>query len=267
MSTRIYWFSATGNSYWTAKKIQEGIEGSSLSNISHFDMAQLTGTDTIGLVFPVYAWGPPKIVKEFIKKLTAKSGTYIFIVMTYAKFCGRTARFVDRTLARNGLSLSASFGVRMQNNYPPLYKKQDFGKIERTKEEALESIGTILDSIKRKIRGNFEKKSQLRSLLAIIAYPVFIGLSNRMASFFHADDICNRCGLCAEICPTKNIVLTETGIVWKHNCEQCFACYHWCPKMAIQFGNITESQLRYHFPGVTLPEMGLNKRIAVKNDA
>ena len=47
----IYCFSGTGNSQWVADKLKGLLEDEQ---------------DVFGMVFPVYAWGIPKVVGEYI---------------------------------------------------------------------------------------------------------------------------------------------------------------------------------------------------------
>ncbi len=54
----------------------------------------------------------------------------------------------------------------------------------------------------------------------------------------------------------RNIELDDEGRpIWGNRCQQCFACFHWCPEEAVQFGRRTEKQPRYHHPEVSLKDM------------
>jgi MinD superfamily P-loop ATPase len=44
--------------------------------------------------------------------------------------------------------------------------------------------------------------------------------------------------------------MNERRPAWQHHCEQCFACLHWCPAQAIQYGKHTAGRTRYHHPDV-----------------
>ena len=71
----IFWFSGTGNSFVVAQELAEGL-GEQIMPISRAigelpeEVLFLMGKEKrIGFVFPVYAWGPPKMILEFVKRL------------------------------------------------------------------------------------------------------------------------------------------------------------------------------------------------------
>jgi len=76
-----------------------------------------------------------------------------------------------------------------------------------------------------------------------------------MDAAFWADEACNGCGICAQICPVSNVEIVDDKPVWHHRCEQCFACLQWCPQDAVQFGGGTAERARYHHPDVTVGDM------------
>ncbi len=57
MKLKIYYYSGTGNSLWTAKKITDSFENSKLINMT--DDAKTETAEVVGLVFPVHMWGVP----------------------------------------------------------------------------------------------------------------------------------------------------------------------------------------------------------------
>ena len=71
----IFYFTGTGNSLYAANHIAEA-QGERLISIArlmsrkedvyHFDMGE---NELLGFAFPVFAWGPPKMVLDFISKL------------------------------------------------------------------------------------------------------------------------------------------------------------------------------------------------------
>jgi MinD superfamily P-loop ATPase len=71
---------------------------------------------------------------------------------------------------------------------------------------------------------------------------------------FALDGKCTGCGTCEKICPVKNIRLAEGKPVWLHACEQCAACFSWCPKEAISGTNLA-ARTHYTNSNITLSQM------------
>ena len=46
---------------------------------------------------------------------------------------------------------------------------------------------------------------------------------------------CVRCGTCASICPSGNIVIGEKKAEIGDKCLHCYACYNICPNGAIKY--------------------------------
>jgi MinD superfamily P-loop ATPase len=49
--------------------------------------------------------------------------------------------------------------------------------------------------------------------------------------------------------------MVEEKPVWKHHCELCCACIHFCPVEAIQYGPKTKKRGRYCHPALKLADM------------
>lgn len=62
-------------------------------------------------------------------------------------------------------------------------------------------------------------------------------------------ETCIHCGKCEKVCPTGDVSLTDGLPVWHHDgsCTCCLACYHHCPKHAINYGKITHRRGQYYF--------------------
>ena len=74
----IYYFSGTGNSKWIAEQLALKTSDIAINLIDCSDVLSMD-SQTIGVVFPVYAWGVPEVVAEFVKKLRGKP-EFIFAV-------------------------------------------------------------------------------------------------------------------------------------------------------------------------------------------
>ena len=120
----IFYFTGTGNSLFFAKKLAEKLGENLLSipeEMKHGlpeDGYPVMENETLGFVFPVYAWGPPKMVLEFISKLKMTgSKPFVFSLCTCGDEEGRTTDVLKKALLRRGFSLDSAFSVPMPNNY------------------------------------------------------------------------------------------------------------------------------------------------------
>lgn len=255
MKTVIYWFSGTGNSLAVAKELATQCGDTELIPVSHAIFQPLEKpADRIGLVFPVYGWGPPSIVARFVEKLDAAPGAYIFSVITYAGNSGGTLSILRRMLQKRGLELAAGWGVRMPENFPPLGGAPAPEKQQTINEAAEKKIAQIGAELQQSPRGRFESSAAVWRMLSRVIYPLFTRHAKRADRSFRADEKCNGCGICAKVCPVKDIEMVDGKPKWLGHCEQCFACFHWCPQQAVQFGR-SAKQVRYHHPAAALADL------------
>ena len=257
MKTAIYYFSATGNSLTVAKDLAKGLDNAQLISISKaFKVADATAYETIGFVYPVYMFGLPLIVAEFLKAVKIKPGAYIFSVTTSGGLQGRAHSLAKDILKKRGLNLACGFSVIMPGNYIPLYGA--FSKERQDKMFAQQKIKTqeILDSLRQKKRGIIEEKP---FLLNFLFYALFYRYGSAHISLsakgFWITQACNKCGLCVKICPVGNIKMQDEKPFWLRHCQHCMGCLQWCPQDAIQYKKLTLGKKRYHHPLVQASEI------------
>ncbi len=77
---------------------------------------------------------------------------------------------------------------------------------------------------------------------------------------FHITSDCTGCGICQNICSADNIVLKNGKPVFKHQCQNCLACLHWCPKNAIHWKNTTVGKQRYHHPNISYHDLKIKNK-------
>jgi len=255
MNTTIYYFSGTGNSIHIAKKIAAGFEKCELVPISRaLKAGNAVKGERVGIVFPVYMYRPPKAVVKFIKKI--ESAQYFFAVANNGGNVGKALSQVKKILRRKGLELNAGFGVLMPGNYAPLYDPPPQDIQDEIFDEAQNKIKLIIETASNNAR-YMDKEASFGS---VYFWPgifywfgyVFIPLHDL---FFSVDSTCDKCGLCARVCPANNISLVEGKPKWNHRCEECLACLQWCPQEAIQFKKSTKGRKRYHHPDVSLKDL------------
>ena len=258
MKTVIYYFTGTGNSLAAARKICGHLGDCELVSIA--SLATTTGeihagSERVGIVCPVYYLGLPSIVTEFVNRLDLSRTGYCFAVLTMGGF-GASAlhQLDDLVFARNNRHLDAAFTVRMVGNFVPRYDPATGAK----QEKLLRDADTILSEIAASIdKGLIVRPgiAPVTGLLKWFMYDKFIRTIHDADKNFFADEKCTSCGTCAAVCPVKNIEMVNEKPLWKHHCELCCACIHFCPAEAIQYGQKTKKRGRYRNPSVTLMDM------------
>ncbi|MCX5712222.1 MAG: EFR1 family ferrodoxin [Candidatus Omnitrophica bacterium] len=256
MKTTLFYFSGTGNSLQVARDLAKELINAEITAI-----AKVIGknpdfsADRIGIIFPVYMFGMPLIVKKFVEELKVDKNKYIFAIATCGGKAGNTLRQADQLLKAHGLSLAAGFIIRMPGNYTPLYGALPKKKQDKLFAKELSRIKEIVQIVKNNNQYKIEGDAFLVRGIFSALYKKMSAMIPLLDKDFWADEKCIHCGTCVKICPVKNVKLVNRVPVWLHKCEQCFACLQWCPVEAIQYGKNTAKRKRYHNPTVKWEEL------------
>jgi Pyruvate/2-oxoacid:ferredoxin oxidoreductase delta subunit/flavodoxin len=259
LETKIFYFTGTGNSLAVAKDIANKIEDTELISIPAVINGKIIAdTPSIGLIFPVYMWGMPNIVVDFVKKLNITEDQYVFAVTTCAGQPGETLVQLKKLLQNKGYDLKAGFAVREAPN--TIQKDNIFIKIARLIEgnelitrSGSERLEEIVETIKNKKEHKPETSSTLLNKFGNFVYKGGMSRINTMGRFW-ADEKCNLCLNCQRICPSDNIEIKDDKPHWNQNCEFCQACVQWCPKEAVHIKNEDLSR-RYHNPAIKVKDI------------
>lgn len=259
MKTKIFYFTGTGNSLAVARDIGNGLEDVELISIPAVMESDIEAdTPVIGLVFPVYIWGMPNMVVDFVNKLRINKDQYIFAVTTCAGQPGETLIQLQKMLQEKGTDLQAGFAVREASN--TIQEDNIFIKtamlIERNSKisrSGKERLSEILDVIKNKKEHKPETSSLLLNKFGNLIYKGGISRINTMGQFW-IDEKCSLCLNCQRICPSNNIEIRNDKPYWNQNCEFCQACVQWCPKEAIHIKN-EDLKRRYHNPEIKVKDI------------
>lgn len=260
MRTGIYYFTGTGNSLAAARDIARELGDATLIPIPRALKEGIDQSfDRIGIVFPVYMWGVPLIVAEFLKKLS-NPNAYYFAVATCGAMACATLKQADKLLASQGLKLAAGFFAVMPGNYTPMYGAISDKKQKKMFDAEKLKVKRIADAVKNGRTGIVETNFGAFSwLLSSLVYNFSAPRIPAMDKSFFADQKCDGCGICQRVCPVNNVQIVEGKPRWSHKCEQCLACLQWCPKEAIQAGKSTSKRKRYHHPEVSLRDILTSK--------
>jgi len=242
----IYYFSGTGNSRWIAEELAKRTSDRA-QNIADLvrdgSTAVYAGTgSSIGVVFPVYAWGAPGIVERFCRSIKTENGAYTYAVCT----CGDEAGCAMLRLKRF-FPLDGAWSFVMPNNYIPGFDVDD-PELERRKISAAgERLAHVSESIRQRKREYDVHEGSAAGIKTAVVHPLFQAFA-RGTKPFYTTAACNGCTICANECPTGTIKMREGKPVWEYSrCEQCMRCINLCPRTAIQYGKATIRRGRYHF--------------------
>jgi len=253
----ILYFSGTGNTRWVAQQIAESI-GEQLLYIPDLireDNYQLTlkADERWGICFPTHGWQPPRIVREFIRKMTftgVEKPRFCWALTTCGDNMGEAMTILNQELEKKGMKAESLFSVIMPESYvclPFMYTDSE-EKEQRKIAQAKQQIPHIIDTIKACRQGVEElEKGATPRLYSYVIGGYFNKKMITDRKFTVDADVCIKCGKCTNVCPVDNI--EGTPPVWLHNgkCTSCLACYHYCPVHAINFGNITRKRGQYYF--------------------
>lgn len=263
----IYFFSGTGNSRFAAHQLGCAIADSTrfIPDLNPYreklpldgenpEGASATRLTGVGFVFPVYSWGVPPIVLDFISKLpqawvegVREAHLPIWCVATCGDETGNAVEMLRSALRKRGLQLAGAWSVIMPNVYVllPGFGVDSEALAKRKMEAAAEriaGIGRRINAREWEVDVHTGSVPALRSL----AFPLFRrwGVDTRK---WHSTDACTGCGACARACPAGNIAMVGRRPQWGTDCLSCCACFHVCPEGSVQYGRITRRMGQYKF--------------------
>jgi Pyruvate/2-oxoacid:ferredoxin oxidoreductase delta subunit len=265
MRREIFVFSGTGNSLAVAKGLAAILGDCELVSIPGAlrGGSPATSAPSVGLVFPLYFFGPPRVVLEFIRKVDLRGVTSLFAVVTRGGTPGCAAHLIRKTLReRTEVSdvsvgggvpgLDGVFYITFWTNFiarhwAPSEKRRE--AIARRGDAKLLRIARAVEA------GKTRRRREFFYLLGTFLHRRFLAKVNSSDTRFFATDRCSSCGLCARICPVSNIRMEGGRPSWLHRCELCLACLHFCPETAIEYGARTVGKRRCRHPRVRAEDL------------
>lgn len=248
----IIFFTATGNSLSVAKAI-----GGRLMSVGHIlrtRPAEISDPEGIGIVTPVYNGNLPEPVELLVRRIGSGElrvdAPYRFAVMTYGEIAGCAVNIFARLAFSCRLQLHYLRSIKMvDNNFTVVnVGRQICNQLRKHIPEHVDEI--VADISSRRIM------LEQTGIVGLIAGP-FMGLwrvKDPGRRFSFEREKCNGCGVCADVCPKRNIRFTDRRPVWGDDCLLCTACYHNCPQGAVRFYG-ERSTIQYRNPAVSLREI------------
>jgi ferredoxin len=246
-----FYFTSTGNCLAVAKKIGEPFPGSKLISIPQvIESSDLHfKDDVIGLVFPIYGFGLPKMVRRFMEQAKWEAD-YSFAIGTYGSMSGAAMRNVQRLAAKRENRFDYAESLLMVDNYLPGFDMDS--QIAKLPEKQVdENLSGIITAITARKKQAATASVLMRLVTTAIGGDRF--MNAKQAQKFTVNENCIHCGICGSVCPAENITVADT-VVFSDKCEGCLGCVHLCPKNAIHMRN-ERSAVRWRHPDVSLNEI------------
>lgn len=247
----IFYFSATGNSRYVAKRLAQ-INKDLLYEIGSHDVRDyhIEEGEPVGFVMPTYYWGVPKVVLDFIKSMRIEGAHYCYLVLTCGGSTSRAATIFTKAFNSRFApvnTVQGFYSVKMPDTYTPMFDIPDAQRSAEIVKEADPVIENVAAYINGCSVGDFDQLHG-KAILTTVCYPIYKIITTRL---FHVTDACVGCGLCESNCPSQAIKMVEGKPQWvSRRCSHCLRCLHRCPQFAIQFGKSTRKRGQYVNPAI-----------------
>ncbi len=253
------YFTGTGNSLKILDTCKEAfIAKSHVASISAIKVGQQLpqDADVIGFCFPVYAFGIPRICRQYLKELNRfkkQQDVFVLISAGDADEAGLAFRNCEKILTKKNCRVIYSAVVQMPVNWIIFENTPSEKEAEAIIQKGVEFIYQvacdILNGVQKFHQFNYPKRYSKFGFYKDYFLFKYLGIYN-LWRMFKTYDSCNGCQLCSKICPTNSIVMVNNRPTWTYKCEQCMRCVNFCPKGAIDqmYGGDTQGKNRYYEP-------------------
>lgn len=251
--SRIFYFSGTGNGLAAAKQLSGELDGAEIVPVTKelVDAKQTIECDKCVLIFPVYGYGPPILVRKFLKNAEFKCG-YFAALATCGTKTGGALGAVKTLLKRKGQKLDYALPIQTVENFVHFFGfPKEAVVISRT-----DSQRTKIKIAAEMIKSNGKNKTRsFRPFSRTVSILFGLATRNLFCRRYRVLDTCVSCGMCEKICSAEAITMRDGRPVFnKKLCDHCQGCMNLCPTQAIKFWKIKPGSQRYVHPEVKLDE-------------
>lgn len=245
----ILYFSGTGNSRYIAQRLASALHDELLdlnARIKAGDTSDVAVNGRLIVVTPTYAWRIPRVVRDWLRKTRLPSAAETWFVMSCGDEIGNADRY-NRALCRKiGLRYRGTAKIVMPENYIAMFHAPQAAASRAIVAKAEAQIDRAADEIKNSRAFAAPRLSLSDRLKSGPVNPIFYTFFVKDKAFA-ANEACSGCGACAKRCPMNNITLKGGKPVWGGACTHCMACICYCPAEAIEYGQKSVGEPRYHF--------------------
>lgn len=248
----ILYFSGTGNSAYIAAQLAARLGDDLISindKIRDRDWKKITSSRPFIFVVPTYAWRIPRLVEEWICKMTFTGASQAYFVMTCGDSNGNAVKYIKKLCAKKKFRYMGCQKIVMPENYIAMFpvpeKPEAIATVMRA-EPLIEQVAEAVLAGRPLEKACISVVDKITSGIVNSAFYAFFVKDKK----FYATEECVSCGKCASVCPLHNITITDGKPVWNGKCTHCMACICDCPKEAIEYGKASQGKWRYHCPEI-----------------
>ena len=252
----VLYFTATGNSLYVAKKFSDA--PISIPQIMYGKQRRFSD-ETIGIVCPVFAGQPPKMVLKFLEESTFEA-KYLYMILTYGHDESDSLEFTARLAEKYDVFVDYIAAIKMVDNYLPVFDMEEEMALEKHVDEQVEAAVRAVSERKHSIPKATKEQRELHAYVAKMNQqtPAF-----NNGSQIKVNETCVGCGVCAMVCPDNNFYIENSRAKRKQEtCEFCLACAQNCPQKAIGLRIADKNpKARYRNPNISLQEIITSNRL------
>ncbi len=257
MKRIIYVYSGTGTALAAATRVAAALGDCQVKSITNeLEKAGgekiLTETDTVGLIFPCYYGGVPAIVQNFIDHLDLKGVEYVFAVIVSGGNISKGLRPLQNQLELKGSRLDYAAAITVSTNYYVGWYYSAVSakgaKLQQGLAHLDEQTLQIAKDVSVKKSGLKDPRSLLSKLIGALSSKKPAPDTRRLDREYSAGADCTGCGTCSRVCQAHNITIVNGRPEFLHNCQQCMACFQYCPNQALCINGKPLKKQQYHHP-------------------
>lgn len=244
----ILYFTGTGNSRYTARKIGEILEDEVVSlndYIKEDRKGEFHSEKPYVFVVPTYAWQIPKLVERFLLESRFTGSREAYFLLTCGDSVGNAGSYAEKLCQSLKLTYRGLMAIVMPENYIALFPVPDKEEAKRIIDKAQPIITKAADLIKDGKsfpQNNITAMDRFRSSTENwFFYKLLVKDKG-----FWVTDACISCGKCETLCPVNDVKIKDGRPVWKGDCTHCMACICCCPAEAIEYKKQSKGQPRYY---------------------